>query len=107
MHEGECWSMYHRIQELKRDGLGVSQIKERVSLCRDTIYSYLRMTESEFADFIQGKKHRKKKLDEKKLTIKNILNEYPEIMASQVETKLKERYGEINVHSRTVNNYVN
>lgn len=107
MNQGECWSMYHKIHELKGAGLGVTQINKRVKLCRDTIYTYLRMNEEEFADFIRNKKHRKKKLTERESFVKNIIEQYPEIMATQVEAQLKETYGELYVHSRTVNNFVN
>jgi len=107
MKEGECWSMYHKIHSLKRNGLGVSQIKKHVKLCRDTIYSYLAMNEGEFSNFLSKKKHRKKKLDSMKDFVKHLIEQYPEIMATQVEAQLKETFGLLKVTPKTVNNFVN
>jgi len=99
--------MYHKIHILKRNGLRVSQIKKQVKACRDTIYAYLAMNEEEFANFLNKKKHRKKKLDTRKDFIKHLIEQYPEIMATQVEAQLKETFGLLNVNSKTVNNFVN
>jgi transposase len=99
--------MYHKIHNLKRNGLRVSQIKKQVELCRDTIYAYLAMNEEEFANFLSKKKYRKKKLDTMKNFVKNLIEQYPEIMATQVEAQLKETFGQLSVHPKTVNNFVN
>jgi len=107
MNIGECWEMYNKIRFLREQGLGISQIKERVRLSRDTIYLYMNMTEEEFHEFNRNKKNRKRKLADKEIYVKNLVSQFPDIMATQVESHLKETYGVIAVHPRTVNNFVN
>lgn len=107
MNTGECWEMYNKIRYLRKQGLGVTQIKQRMSLSRDTIYLYMNMTEEEFQEFNKNKKNRKRKLAAKEAYIKNLVTKFPDIMATQVEAQLKETYGEIAVHPKTVNNFVN
>lgn len=107
MKKGEIWSMYNKIHKLKSEGLGVTQIKKRVNLSRDTIYKYLDMNEDEFAAFLENKTFRKKKLDVIDSFILNLLQTYPDIMASQVEDRIKEKYPDIKVHEKTVRNFVN
>jgi transposase len=107
MTKGECWKMYHEVKDLSTAGLGVTQIQNRVNMSRNTIYRYLNMTEEQFVEFLFNKKFRKKKLLDKEMFISNLLKEYPDIMATQVESMIKETYGELPVHPKTVNNFVN
>lgn len=107
MKKGECWQVYHEIKKLSTSGLGVSQIQNRINISRNTIYKYLNMTEKEFAEFLGKKKSRKKKLSSKESFVKNLIETYPDIMATQVESRIKETYGELLVHPKTVNNFVN
>jgi transposase len=107
MNIGECWEMYNKIRYLRKQGLGITQIKKRVPLSRDTIYLYMNMTEEEFHEYNKNKKNRKRKLADKESYVKNLVSKFPDIMATQVEAQLKETYGEIAVHPKTVNNFVN
>jgi transposase len=107
MTKGECWEMYHEVNDLSKSGLGVTQIQSRVNMSKNTIYRYLNMKEEEFVEFLNNKKHRRKKLSDKEVFVKNLLGTYPDMMATQIESRIKETYGELPVHPKTVNNFVN
>jgi len=107
MKKGECWKVYYEIKKLMEAGLGISQIQSRLQISKNTIYRYSEMTQEEFSEFSGSKKNRKKKLSDKEPFVKKLIETYPDIMATQVESRIKETYGELAAHPKTVNNFVN
>jgi len=56
------WIMYHEIQRLIREGLSLAAISKRVVMNPRTVKRYSRMSEAEYASFLQSKEVRDKLL---------------------------------------------
>ncbi len=104
MKKIERWNMYYDIKRLKAIGLNVSQISQKLNICRNTVYRYLDMDYEEVERL--NNQGRKKKLDQHKNYILSWLQSFPNLSSAQVMDWLKERHNEYGVCEATVGNYV-
>ena len=99
--------MWHRVKDLKREGLNKSQIARELELDRSTVCKYLAMSEDEFYKQIEQGRNLPKKLSGYLAYVKAELREKPYLSSAQIEDRLKEHYADLpQVHSRTVYNFV-
>ena len=54
---------YYNILQLREEGFSISKIAKKVSLTRNTVKKYLKMTPEEMEDWIATLETRQKKLD--------------------------------------------
>ncbi|NTV19233.1 MAG: IS21 family transposase [Bacteroidales bacterium] len=99
--------MWYKIKELEKAGLNKTQIGKEIGIHRKTVRGYLRLSEEEFYKKLEEVKLLPKKLQEYYEYVRELLERYPYISASQVEDRLKENYSKLpQVHSKTVYNFV-
>lgn len=99
--------MWHKVKELSSKGLKKAQIGRKLGLSRDTVRSYLKMTQEEFLNSGICSRQYKKKLDPYKDFVKALLEEESCYSAPQVHDRLKERYPDLPyISERTVYTFV-
>jgi transposase len=99
--------MWHKVKELNSKGFNKSQISREIGICRKTVRVYLSMSELEFLSWLDKGKCFDKKLSSYSDFVKNLLEKYNYLSASQIEDRLKENYKDFpSVHSKTVYNFV-
>jgi len=99
--------MWYKVKELHSKGLNKSQIGKEVGIHRKTVRKYLSMDEQDFHEWIEHTKNQPKKLNAYYHYVRDLLELYPYLSASQVEDRLKEVFtGLPSVHSKTVYNFV-
>lgn len=100
------WKMFNEIKNMKELGLKKSQISRYLDLDYGTVSKYWNMSAEEFGKMMEGRKHKKKKLDKYESEIVGWLRDFPDMSSSQILDWLKERYGNIQCTDRSVRNYV-
>jgi transposase len=99
--------MWHKVKELWSKGLNKSQISQEVGIHRKTVRHYLEMNEEEFYKWIGQRKNLPPKLQPYYDFVKEQLEKYSFLSASQIEDRLKEHFSDLpQVHSKTVYNFV-
>lgn len=99
--------MWHKVNDLSSHGLNKSQIAKELNLHRSTVIRYLNMSEIEFTSSNSYQRQFTYKLHEYELFIKNRLDLYPFLSASQIHDRLKEHFSDLpDVNPKTVYNYV-
>jgi transposase len=99
--------MWDKVKELNRKGFNKSQIAIELGICRKTVRNYLKMDSKSFDVFLERSSNYSKKLDAYHLFIKDLLEKYPYLSASQIEDRLKENYVDFpRVNSKTIYNYI-
>jgi len=99
--------MWHKVKELNLKGFNKSQISRELGICRKTVRVYQSMSETEFLRWLNKGKFFDKKLSRYSNFIKDLLDKYNYLSASQVEDRLKENFEDFpSVHSKTVYNFV-
>jgi len=107
MRKFKKYSMWYKVQELKKEGLNISQIRQETGLDRTTIGKYQHMSEEEFHSWIRDERHLPKKLKGYTNFVKTLLSQKPYLSSAQIEDRLKEHFADIvDVHSKTVYNFV-
>ncbi len=100
--------MWYKVKELALKGFNKSQISRELCLDRTTVRRYLGMEEEVFHNWIEQTRHLPKKLQDYYNYVKDMLESYPYLSASQIEDRLKEQFANLpDVHSKTVYNFVN
>lgn len=99
--------MWHKVKELSSKGLKKAQIGRKLGISRDTVRSYLKMTQEEFLNSGICNRQYKKKLDPYKEFIKTHLETENCFSAPQIHDRLKESFPDLPVISeRTVYSFV-
>jgi len=99
--------MWHKVKELSEKGLKKAQIGRKLKISRDTVRSYLNMTNEEFINSGICNRQYPKKLDPYKYFIKSLLDDVSCYSAPQIHDKLKEYYPDLPpISERTVYAYV-
>jgi len=98
---------YFNILQLKEDGFSISKISKKLSLSRNTVKKYLKMTPVEMEDWVATLKTREKKLDPYRETILTWLKEHPDLTGAQIHDWLDERCDYKMASENTVRNFVN
>jgi transposase len=99
--------MWHKVTELKGNGLNKTQIAQQVGIHRKTVGKYLLMDEDEFYRWISERKNMPKKLQPYYDFIKDQLDNCISLSAAQIEDRLKEHFDDLpHVHSKTIYNFV-
>ncbi|WP_114418944.1 IS21 family transposase [Marinospirillum perlucidum] len=99
--------MIHKIKALHDNGQGLSvrAISKQLSISRNTVRKYLRLSE----EAIQGQQSdpsRSKKLDDYRSYLVYLLGEFPKLSAVKVARKLKTKYGSIPASDRSLRRYI-
>lgn len=99
--------MWHKIKELKSNGLNKTQIGRELDLHRDTVRKYDRMSLDEFLESQTYQRIYPHKLDGYEIYVKESLERSPYLSASQIHDRLRENYPDFpEVNSKTVFNFV-
>ncbi|XKF16129.1 IS21 family transposase [Halomonas sp. BLK-85] len=99
--------MIHKIKALHDNGQGLSvrAISQQLSISRNTVRKYLRLSE----DVIQSQQadpSRAKKLDDYRSYLVYLLGEFPKLSAVKVARKLQSKYGSIPASDRSLRRYI-
>ena len=99
--------MYHKVHQLKREGLKKAQISRELSLDPRTVKNYLSMTAEQYQKYLDQQKTRAKDLDVYEHFVKMRLEACEDASAAQVHDWLKEHFPDLpDVTERTVLNFV-
>lgn len=101
------WNMIHQIKLLYDNGNGSSirAISETLKISRNTVRKYLRMDETQIANYLDDPQ-RKKNLDGQREYLILLLQKYPRISAPKVMRKLKEKDLQLQVSLRSLRRYL-
>jgi transposase len=101
------WSMIHKIKSLYDDGKGLSKkaIARQLKISVNTVRKYLAMDERLISNYLDDTE-RHKQLDDYREYIVHLLETFPQLSAVKIERKLRAKYPELAVSSRTVRRYV-
>lgn len=99
--------MIHNIKALYDNGQGLSvrAISKQLSISRNTVRKYLRLSEGAIQDQ-QSDPSRSKKLDDYRRYLVYLLGEFPKLSAVKVARKLRAQYGSIPASDRSVRRYI-
>ncbi len=99
--------MIHKIKALHDNGQGLSvrAISKQLSISRNTVRKYLRLSE-EVIQAQQSDPCRTKKLDEYRSYLVYLLGEFSELSAVKVARKLRNKYGSIPASDRSLRRYI-
>jgi transposase len=99
--------MYHKVHQLKREGLRMAQISRELNLDPRTVKNYLSMTTEQYQKYLDQQKTRAKELDVYESFVKMRLEACTDASAAQVHDWLKEHFPDLpEVTERTVLNFV-
>jgi transposase len=100
--------MIHKIKSLYDDGngLGKKAIARQLGISVNTVRKYLAMDEEAISAYLSNRS-RHKQLDDYRDYIIHLLETFPQLSAVKVQRKLKEKYPELEVSSRSIRRYVN
>lgn len=98
---------YYKILQLREEGFSISKIARELSLSRNTVKRYLKMTPEELEDWIATLETRGKKLDPYRETILTWLQKHPDLTGAQIHDWLDEKCDYREVCENTVRNFVN
>lgn len=101
------WIMYHEVQRLIREGLSFTAIGKALAMDRRTVKRYSRMSETDYAFFLEGKGIRDKLLTPYESFVHDKLVAHRGVSAAQMHDWLKEYHPDF-VHTapKTVYNFV-
>ena len=99
--------MLHKIKALYDEGNGypIKQIAEELSISRNTVRKYLRMSEEEFTEYMKNRQ-REKVLDTYKDYIVHLLQKYPKLTSVKIKRKLESKKQNLSLSDRTLRRYV-
>ena len=99
--------MLHKIKAMYDEGNGCSikQIAEELSISRNTVRKYLRMSEEEFTEYMKDRQ-REKVLDKYKDYIVHLLQKYPKLTSVKIKRKLESKKQNLSLSDRTLRRYV-
>lgn len=99
--------MIHKIKSLYDDGKGLSKkaIARQLKISVNTVRKYLAMDERLISNYLDDTE-RHKQLDDYREYIVHLLETFPQLSAVKIERKLRAKYPELAVSSRTVRRYV-
>lgn len=99
--------MIHKIKALHDNGQGLSvrAVSKQLSISRNTVRKYLRLSE-EVIQTQQSDPCRTKKLDEYRSYLVYLLGEFSELSAVKIARKLRNKYGFIPVSDRSLRRYI-
>ena len=101
------WIMYAEIQALKRLGFKRTRVAKKLKIHYYTVDKYWNMMPEEFTMQLEASKTRTKKPDKYREDILALLEEFPDMTASQLYDWLKERYPQsISFSERTMRSYI-
>ena len=99
--------MYHKVHQLKREGLKMAQISRELDLDPRTVKNYLSMTAEQYQKYLDQQKTRTKELDVYEHFVRMRLEACEDASAAQVHDWLKEHFRDLpDVTERTVLNFV-
>lgn len=99
--------MWSKINELKREGHSISQIKRMTGHDRKTIRKYLAMTEKEFRDRNSCLRRSSSRLDKYRGFIVDRLANYPFLSTAAIHSQLRRNFTDLGrLDQKTVYNYV-
>lgn len=98
---------YYSILQLRQDGFSISKIARKLSLTRNTVKKYMKMTPQEMEDWIATLETRAKKLDPYRDTILTWLRKHPDLTGAQIHDWLEEKCSYKGASENTVRNFVN
>ena len=84
---------YYNILQLREEGFSISKIDKKVSMTRNTVKKYLKMTPVEMENWIAALNTRSKKLDPFRETILTWLEKNPDLKGAQIHDWLEEKRG--------------
>jgi transposase len=99
--------MIHKIKSLYDDGNGLSKkaIARQLKISVNTVRKYLAMDERSISNYLDDTE-RHKQLDDYREYIVHLLETFPQLSAVKIQRKLRAKYPELAVSSRTVRRYV-
>lgn len=100
------WTMYSKIQELKRKGFKKNQVKRYLKIDYRTVSKYWDMSASDYAA-LANDQSRTKLCDPYRNDISEWISEYPDISTAQCFDWLLEKYKTIKPKERTLRAYIN
>ncbi|MEZ5039972.1 MAG: IS21 family transposase [Saprospiraceae bacterium] len=98
--------LYFQINQLLREHFTISQISEKLSISRTTVYFYADMSEEAFLEWVKGMRKKSKKLSPYEDQIKSRLSQHPELSGYQIHDWMLEHHPQLKVSRRTVSNFV-
>ena len=98
--------LYFQIKQLLQEKFTISQISEKLSISRTTVYFYSGMSEEDFLVWVKQVRKKSKKLSPYEDQIKKRLSKYPELSGYQIHDWLLEHYPDVKVSRRTVSSFV-
>ena len=98
--------LYFEIKQLLSDNFKISQISNKLSISRTTVYFYAEMSEEEFLEWVRQIRKKCGKLSAYENRIKDRLNEHPDLSSYQVHDWLLEHFPDLEVSRRTVSSEV-
>ncbi|HAL81183.1 MAG TPA: IS21 family transposase [Mucilaginibacter sp.] len=101
------WIMYHEVQRLIREGFSFTAIGKALVIDRRTVKRYSRMSEVDYACFLESKEVRDKLLTSYETFVHDKLVAHPAVSAAQMHDWLKEYHPDfIPTAPKTVYNFV-
>ncbi|SFX58014.1 Homeodomain-like domain-containing protein, partial [Marinospirillum alkaliphilum DSM 21637] len=99
--------MIHKIKALHDNGQGLSvrAISKQLSISRNTVRKYLRLSEAAIHGQ-QSDPSRTKKLDDYRSYLVYLLGEFPKLSAVKVARKLQAKFGSIPASDRSLRRYI-
>jgi transposase len=98
--------LYFEIKQLLSDNFKISQISNKLSISRTTVYFYAEMSEEDFLEWVRQIRKKSGKLSAYENRIKDRLNEHPDLSSYQVHDWLLEHFPDLEVSRRTVSSFV-
>jgi transposase len=89
------WIMYHEVQRLIREGSSHSAIGRALVMDRRTVTRYARMSEADYASFLESKEIRDKILTTYESFIRDKLIAHPAVSSAQMHDWLKEYHPDL------------
>ena len=101
------WIMYHEVQRLIREGLSFAAIGKALVMDQRTVKRYSRMSQAEYASFLESKEIRDKLLTPYESFVHDKLIAHPAVSAAQMHDWLKEYHPDLaHTAPKTVYNFV-
>lgn len=98
--------LYFEIKQLLKEKFKISQISDKLSISRTTVYFYANMKEEDFLGWVRHIRKKSGKLSCYEEQIKNRLQVHPDLSSYQIHDWLLENYPTLQVSRRTVSNFV-
>lgn len=105
-HQTQRVMLYFEIKQLLSENFNISQISEKLSISRNTVYFYADMSEEDFLEWVRQIRKKPGKLSAYEERIKNRLTAHPDSSSYQIHDWLLEHYPELKVSRRAVSDFV-